>query len=300
MPGRWFREGLIDSEAIHAAGESAELLFTRLVLVVDDYGRFDGRMSVICRRCWPLGGPDEKEVATRIYALVREGLLVTYEVNGKPFIYIPKFGQRIRQKRGSKYPDPPNLPTEDGQMTDTRPTDDSQPPDECPHIAVSVSVSKDSSSSSASDATTVARASTVGAAALEAVKALTLNEARISSNDATPAGTLSAICTANGVSPATPFHPLIVEWARDGFTPDKLKHAIGVARERKPAPQKIPPAYLDTILRDEHKPAAVVREEKAAESGAKRAAETQRLIAEQRSAERAPMPEHLRPKRASA
>lgn len=126
----------------------------------------------------------------------------------------------------------------------------------------------------------------------------TLDEARISSNDATPAGILSAICTANGISPSTPFHPLIVEWAREGFTVDRVKHAIAVARERKPAPQKIPPAYLDTILRDESKPAAQRQAEKVTENAAKNVEKASRILAEQREAatRATPMPEHLRPK----
>jgi len=141
-------------------------------------------------------------------------------------------------------------------------------------------------------------AGALGAAALQKLKTNppTLAESKIDSHDGTAAGILSAICTANGVRPATPFHPLVVEWAREGISVDKLKHAIGVARQRKPAPQPISPAYLDPILHDESKPAAQVQAEKASESAAKAVDKTQRLLAEQRKAMRSPMPEHLRPK----
>jgi uncharacterized protein YdaU (DUF1376 family) len=81
---------------------------------------------------------------------------------------------------------------------------------------------------------------------------VTLAEARI--DEGTPAAMLAAVCTANGVTPATPFHPLVVEWAKAGITMDRLKAAIATARLRKPKPEKIPPGYLDTILMDKSKP----------------------------------------------
>lgn len=127
MPSRVIREGLIDSEHILAAGEAAEVLFLRLMLVADDYGRFDGRLPVICRRCWPIGGMTDEEVEKRLTALVANGLIERYEVDGKPFIQIPNFGQRTRAMK-SKFP-PPNgsLDENDGQPSGNWRTPDSQP-----------------------------------------------------------------------------------------------------------------------------------------------------------------------------
>jgi hypothetical protein len=122
MPTRLIREGYLDSERISKAGEKAEVLFIRLMLVADDYGRFDGRVSVICRRCWPLGeptDPTEIDVTERLSQLATAGLLIQYEHQGKPFIYIPKFKQRTRATK-SKYPEPPaGYPQDDGPATDT-------------------------------------------------------------------------------------------------------------------------------------------------------------------------------------
>jgi hypothetical protein len=112
MPNRIIREGFLDSDAISNAGEAAEVLFTRLLLVADDYGRFDGRVTVICRRCWPNGGPNEESIRERLRALVGHELVVMYEVDGKPYLFIPNFKQRSRAMK-SKYPPPPveNLST---------------------------------------------------------------------------------------------------------------------------------------------------------------------------------------------
>ena len=106
MPNRIIREGLLDSEAIARAGEPAEVLFTRLLLVADDFGRFDGRLTVICRRCWPNGGPQEESVRERLKALAMHGLVVMYEADGKPYLFVPNFKQRSRATK-SKYPPPP-------------------------------------------------------------------------------------------------------------------------------------------------------------------------------------------------
>lgn len=122
MPSRYVREGLLDSEKIRQAGEPAEVLFMRLLLVVDDFARFDGRVTVICRRCWPIGGPLEADVLERLTTLAQFGLVVCYEVDGKPYLYVPNFNQRTRASK-SKYPPPPVPQVSDkSAMPDKPPT----------------------------------------------------------------------------------------------------------------------------------------------------------------------------------
>lgn len=75
-------------------------------------------------------------------------------------------------------------------------------------------------------------------------------EANVRAADETPAGMLAAVCQRNGIT-AHAFHPLVVEWARDGFTVDQLKAAIATARmPQRKGDGTIPLAYLDPILRD--------------------------------------------------
>lgn len=92
-------------------------------------------------------------------------------------------------------------------------------------------------------ATTVEEARPVS----QALAALALGEAKIDTE--TPAAHLASVCLANGIR-ASAFHPLVVEWARNGVTVEGLKAAIAKARLNKPFPEKIPPAYLDPILAD--------------------------------------------------
>lgn len=129
MPDRYLRTGLLSSERIAAAGEPAEILFTRLLLVIDDFARYDGRLTVICRACWPGGfdtDPKPDEVRQRLDSLIAHKAVVAYEVGGKPFIYIPNFKQRTRAKK-SKWPAPPQgCPADDGQMPDNSQSSDGQ------------------------------------------------------------------------------------------------------------------------------------------------------------------------------
>lgn len=79
---------------------------------------------------------------------------------------------------------------------------------------------------------------------------LALAEAKL--DPETPAAILASVCVANGIK-ATAFHPVVVEWVRDGFTVDGIKAAIAKARMRK-GEASIPVAYLDPILRDDSRP----------------------------------------------
>lgn len=78
-------------------------------------------------------------------------------------------------------------------------------------------------------------------------------EANVETENSTPAGMLAAVLLRNQIK-ATAFHPLVVDWARDGVTVEGIRAAIATARLRKPAPDNIPLAYLQTILADKSRP----------------------------------------------
>ena len=108
MPNRILKESIRESDSIDALNWFQEVLFYRLIVSCDDYGRFDGRTSVIKNRLFPLKEDlTLKNVADAIQKLVSVGLVVLYEHDGKPFLYLPSWTahQNVRAKR-SKYPDP--------------------------------------------------------------------------------------------------------------------------------------------------------------------------------------------------
>lgn len=108
MPNRILKDSIRESDSIDSLSWFQEVLFYRLIVSCDDYGRFDGRISVIKNRLFPLkDGLTQRNVADGIQKLVSAGLVILYENDGKPFLYLPTWTvhQNVRAKR-SKYPDP--------------------------------------------------------------------------------------------------------------------------------------------------------------------------------------------------
>lgn len=122
MPNRILRDAALDSDRLAAVSEQAEVLFYRLIMVADDFGRYDGRVSVIRARCFALRqSVPEDEISSRLDELSTAGLICTYSVQQKPYLLIPRFAQRQRAEK-SKFPDPPvNGQSNDGQTTDRGP-----------------------------------------------------------------------------------------------------------------------------------------------------------------------------------
>lgn len=124
MPNRILKESICVSDSINALSPFEETVFYRLIVNCDDYGRFDGRISVIKNRLYPL--KDDLTLATvksAIQKLVSEGMVVTYECMGKPYLYLPTWTthQSVRAKR-SKYPAPDGVAkssTNDYEQTNT-------------------------------------------------------------------------------------------------------------------------------------------------------------------------------------
>ena len=111
MPNRILKESICTSDSIDSLGWFDEVLFYRLIVNCDDFGRFDGRTAVIKNRLFPLkDNLTLKNVEQAINKLARAGLVTLYESEGKPFLFLPTWNehQTIRAKR-SRYPEPENI-----------------------------------------------------------------------------------------------------------------------------------------------------------------------------------------------
>ena len=111
MPNRILKESICTSDSINALGWFEEVLYYRLIVNCDDFGRFDGRTAVIKNRLFPLKDSlTAKNVETAVNKLARAGLVTPYESGGKPFLFLPTWNehQSIRAKK-SKYPEPENI-----------------------------------------------------------------------------------------------------------------------------------------------------------------------------------------------
>lgn len=114
MPKRMIREGLIQSDSVNALTWQAEVFFVRLMLKADDFGRYTADLRLARAALFPLRLDQvrEADVQRWIAECVKAGLIRLYVVDGKTYLEIPKFDQRMRAKK-SRFPAP------DGHMAVT-------------------------------------------------------------------------------------------------------------------------------------------------------------------------------------
>ena len=122
MPNRILKESICTNDQIDELKLFEEVFFYRLIVNVDDYGRYDGRVSVLKARLFPLRGEKVKDddIEKALVALVRTGLLERYKVKGRPYVRLTGWerNQQIRAKK-SKHPapeeaDPEEIPASEG------------------------------------------------------------------------------------------------------------------------------------------------------------------------------------------
>lgn len=114
MPNRILKESICVSDDVDKLSWFEEVLFYRLIVNCDDYGRFDGRAAIIKNRLFPLKeNLTVKAVSEAISKLASAGLVALYVFEGKPYLYLPGWNhhQNVRAKK-SKYPEPGNLPAD--------------------------------------------------------------------------------------------------------------------------------------------------------------------------------------------
>lgn len=108
MPQRFLRPGITTSDSWNAVSFRAQSFYIRILTLVDDYGRYDGRAAILHGQCFALRNdvkPQDSAADGR--ELENAGLIQFYEVGGKKFLRITKWGERVRNS--SKFPEPPYL-----------------------------------------------------------------------------------------------------------------------------------------------------------------------------------------------
>jgi hypothetical protein len=113
MPQRFLRPGLRTSERFNSVSRDAQILYISILTVVDDYGRYDGRPSVLhgdAFSVWNEKNPDHAVNPQRTAALCSElktsGLVWFYEVNGKKCLQMLQWEERIREGSKERWPKP--------------------------------------------------------------------------------------------------------------------------------------------------------------------------------------------------
>lgn len=106
MPTRYLKAEIRDSEVIDSLSTMAETFFYRLLVTVDDFGRYDARPSMIKAHCYPI---KESVTAKKCAELLKElsdaGVIDIYTVDGKEYLQVCRWDNIPRAKE-SKFPQP--------------------------------------------------------------------------------------------------------------------------------------------------------------------------------------------------
>ena len=107
MPNRIIKESICSSDQIDQLTWIEEVLFYRLMVNVDDFGRFDGRVKMIRSKLFPLKDIREATIEEALRKLSSVELVELYTVRGQPFVRLTGWDrhQTIRNQK-SKYPGP--------------------------------------------------------------------------------------------------------------------------------------------------------------------------------------------------
>ena len=109
MPDRIVRAGILTSDSVNTLNWAAECFYRRLMSVADDYGRYDGRPSILRASLYPLklDRVSERDIETWLRQCAEAGLVTVYTVESRQYVEILKFDQRLRALT-SKWPAPPS------------------------------------------------------------------------------------------------------------------------------------------------------------------------------------------------
>ena len=117
MPNRVLREVLLTSRKIDQLESQEFEFYIRLMLLVDDYGRYVADPVILRSRACPLReGLKSMQVRKWVDRLAEVGLILLYRSKGESFLQITNWSQRMRAAV-SRYPSPDDCRTDDGHMT---------------------------------------------------------------------------------------------------------------------------------------------------------------------------------------
>lgn len=137
MPNRILREGILTSPRMAKLGWAEEVLYRRLMSVVDDFGRYFADPGLVRAACFPrqLNKVSDSDIGKWLQVIAAAGLVRVYPAqDGESYLELIDFRQQVRAAK-SKFPEPPSTCVADAQQVQ------SNPPASAP-VFVSVSVSE--------------------------------------------------------------------------------------------------------------------------------------------------------------
>lgn len=112
MPGRILKESICTSEEIDKLSPEAEVLFYRLMVKADDFGRYYGDERIIKGNCYPLKADAVKceQIDSWLWELARAGLILLYlGEDGRKYLKLDSWEKhQVMRAKKSRFPDPEN------------------------------------------------------------------------------------------------------------------------------------------------------------------------------------------------
>lgn len=110
MPNRIIKDSIRTSESINQLTAEEEVFWYRLITLLDDFGRYDGRPSVLRSAAFPLrvDSVTVEMVEGYLVKLAEVGSISRYEVGGKPYLVAGAWATHNPPRaKASRWPDPP-------------------------------------------------------------------------------------------------------------------------------------------------------------------------------------------------
>lgn len=224
MRARSIKPGVCDNEILGTADPFYTLLFERLWMIADREGRLEDRPLRIKAQAFPYR--DGLDVEPMLAWLASNQFIARYQVGGARYIQILMFWKHQK-----------------------------------PHSNEQASVIPPMPEAS----TTLVVPEHVQGDCMDALNPSSLNPSSLNPDSGTcappaspngnvkPEGEMAIALRDLGVEVRST-DPVLHAWLRDGFTVASAVEAVGIARIRKPWPERIPANYLDPILRKPPKP----------------------------------------------
>lgn len=107
MPDRILRAKILTSDLVNTLSWPGEVFYRRLMSVVDDYGRYDARVSILRSSLYALklDKVSDADIVKWLGECSKAGLISVYQVQSKDYLEILQFRQRLRAMK-SQYPPP--------------------------------------------------------------------------------------------------------------------------------------------------------------------------------------------------
>lgn len=217
MPNRLLKEGICTSDAINMLSSDSEVLFYRLLVVADDFGRMDGRVQIIKSQCFPLKDSfTPSKIEKLLVELQQATLIISYQVNNKPFFIINKWEQRVRSKE--KYPAPQESIESNENTSDSNLLTDDSEAQTCD-----------------SDMQTDDRLGLglgKGRGMGKGIEETHTDYPSQQSSEVTPSASVCLAIKKIGIIDINPSHPELLELLRIGATVDEFMHAARTAKDK--------------------------------------------------------------------